>query len=95
MCKISIVFFKLNRSCGVSLYVMLTGVFPFARETDDECTNVVRMQRMFTRIIQGEYAPLHKVSLQVCCCWRRRRCCMPPPLPRCRCRLLCCALAHP
>lgn len=50
-----------RRSCGVSLYLMLTGFFPFARDSDDECTNVVRMQRMFTRIIQGDYEPLEKV----------------------------------
>lgn len=52
-----------DRSCGVSLYLMLTGCFPFARDSDDECTNVVRMQRMFTRIIQGDYAPLEQVLL--------------------------------
>jgi hypothetical protein len=54
-----------RRSCGVSLYLMLTGLFPFARDSDDECTNVVRMQRMFTRIIQGDYAPLEQVCRPV------------------------------
>ena len=48
-------------SCGVSLYVLLTGVFPFARDEDEEATNVVRMQKMFTRIIRGEYSPLPHV----------------------------------
>ena len=48
---------------------MLTGLFPFARDSDDECTNVVRMQRMFTRIIQGDYAPLEQVCRPVCCQW--------------------------
>jgi hypothetical protein len=54
-----------RRSCGVSLYLMLTGLFPFARDSDDECTNVVRMQRMFTRIIQGDYAPLEQVRQSI------------------------------
>ena len=48
-------------SCGVSLYVMLAGMFPFARAQDDDETNVMRMQRMFTRIIKADYEPLPHV----------------------------------
>ena len=62
------------RSCGVSLYLMLTGLFPFARDSDDECTNVVRMQRMFTRIIQGDYAPLEQVRRPGCASSWRTQC---------------------
>ena len=39
--------FKLSmpcRSAGVSLYVMITGMFPFARDSDESSANVVRMQ---------------------------------------------------
>ena len=50
-------------SCGVSLYVMLAGMFPFARAQDDDETNVMRMQRMFTRIIKADYEPLPHVRL--------------------------------
>jgi len=50
-------------SCGVSLYVMLTGVFPFARDCDDGINNVLRMQRQFTRILQGDYIQLSSNSL--------------------------------
>jgi len=33
------------------------------RPEDDELKNVVQMQRMFTRIIEGDYIPLPLVSL--------------------------------
>ncbi len=52
-------------SCGVSLYVMLAGMFPFARAQDDDETNVMRMQRMFTRIIKADYEPLPHVRSQL------------------------------
>ena len=54
-------------SCGVSLYVMLAGMFPFARAQDDDETNVMRMQRMFTRIIKADYEPLPHVRSQLRC----------------------------
>ena len=57
-------------SCGVSLYVLLAGTFPFARADDEKDSNVMRMQRMFTRIIKGDYAPLHgvRVAQSICTC---------------------------
>ncbi len=42
---------------------MAAGTFPFVRPEDDELKNVVQMQRMFTRIIEGDYIPLPLVSL--------------------------------
>lgn len=49
-------------SCGVSLYVMLSGVFPFSREGDSESTNAVRVKRHFSRMVQGNYVPLTSTS---------------------------------
>ena len=40
---------------------MLAGMFPFARAADEAETNVMRMQRMFTRIIKADYEPLPHV----------------------------------
>lgn len=49
-------------SIGVSLFVMLTGEFPFARPCDANVSNVIRMQRMFARIIKGDVMPVPHVS---------------------------------
>lgn len=53
-------------SMGVSLFVMLTGEFPFAWPCDSGVPNVVRMQRMFARIIKGDAAPVPHVRLCLC-----------------------------
>ena len=45
----------------VSLFVLLTGEFPFARPADEGASNVVRMQRMFARIIKGDVQPMPHV----------------------------------
>jgi len=52
-------------SCGVSLYVLLTGVFPFSRPTDEgegEGGNTRLMRHMFRRIIAGDYWPVPELS---------------------------------
>ena len=42
---------------------MVAGTFPFIRPEDDQLKNVAQMQRMFTRIIEGDYIPLPLVRL--------------------------------
>lgn len=49
---------------GVSMYVLLTGTFPFARESDAEVSNVIRIQRMFARIIKGDMQPAPHLSAE-------------------------------
>lgn len=49
-------------SIGVSLSVMLTGEFPFAWPCDANVPKVVRMQRMFARIIKGDAVPVPHLS---------------------------------
>ncbi len=48
-------------SCGVALYVLLTGVFPFARPDDEDGNNAKQMRHMFRRIIEGDYYPIPDV----------------------------------
>ena len=50
-------------SCGVALYVLLTGVFPFARPDDEDGNNAKQMRHMFRRIIEGDYYPIPDVRL--------------------------------
>ena len=42
-------------SCGVMLYVMLMGSFPFRRPEDEKVKGVRRMQLMFGRIISADF----------------------------------------
>lgn len=51
-------------SCGVSLYVMLAGIFPFSRDEDEDFANDVRVKRRFRQLIQGGYVPLTWTSPQ-------------------------------
>jgi len=53
-------------SCGVSLYVLLSGRFPFSwpSDMDPSASQVKRMQKMFGRITTGAYLPLPEVSLE-------------------------------
>ena len=45
-------------SCGVTLYVLLTGDFPFRRDEDEEVSKVARLQREFTRCLAGDWLPI-------------------------------------
>jgi serine/threonine protein kinase len=44
-------------SCGVMLYVLLVGTFPFARQGDEDMKNAKALQMMFGRIIKADYDP--------------------------------------
>lgn len=47
-------------SCGVMLFVMLVGAFPFKRPEDNNVKGVRRMQLMFGRIISADFVlPTH------------------------------------
>ena len=49
-------------SCGVSLYVLLSGEFPFARQDEDAgATMAMRLQRELRRALAGETEPLPQV----------------------------------
>ncbi len=53
-------------SCGVSLYVLLSGEFPFSHPDEDAgATTVVRLQRELRRALAGEVQPLPQVRLVV------------------------------
>jgi len=43
-------------SCGVMLFIMLTGAFPFWRRGDERANSIVRLQQIFPRILAAEYA---------------------------------------
>ena len=45
-------------SCGVTLYVLLTGDFPFRRDEDESVSKVLRLQREFTRCLAGDWLPI-------------------------------------
>lgn len=47
----------------MSLYVLLTGRFPFSwpGDADLAASNVKRMQKMFARITAGDYIPVPEV----------------------------------
>ena len=49
-------------SCAMVLYVMLTGILPFARRRDERRNNLVRLQQMFPRIIAADYKQPQHVS---------------------------------
>lgn len=49
-------------SCGVMLYVLLVGSFPFARQCDEDLKNAKALQMMFGRIIKAEYEEPLEVS---------------------------------
>ena len=49
-------------SCGISLYVLLSGDFPFARDDEDGgATMAMRLQRELRRALAGEVEPLPQV----------------------------------
>ena len=49
-------------SCGISLYVLLSGDFPFSHPDEDAgATTVVRLQRELRRALAGEIQPLPQV----------------------------------
>ena len=49
-------------SCGVLLYILLTGTLPFARRGDEICNNMVRLQQLFPRILAANYKQPQHVS---------------------------------
>lgn len=49
-------------SCGVSLYVLLTGTFPFRSQEDEGVNEVVAQQRLMQRIVHGTVPHLPHVS---------------------------------
>mmetsp|Transcript_7196 Transcript_7196/g.21173 ORF Transcript_7196/g.21173 Transcript_7196/m.21173 type:complete len:450 (-) Transcript_7196:3238-4587(-) len=49
-------------SCGVMLYVLLMGTFPFARQGDEDMKNAKALQMMFGRIIKADYEEPDEVS---------------------------------
>jgi len=51
-------------SCGVMLYVMLTGVLPFAKRGDERGNNLVRLQQMFPRIVAADFNQPQHVSTE-------------------------------
>ena len=55
-------------SCGVMLYVLLEGSFPFARKGDEEMKGARALQMMFGRIIKADFPmPSNVRSLPVSC----------------------------
>jgi len=42
-------------SCGVMLYVLLEGSFPFARKGDEDMKGARALQMMFGRIIKADF----------------------------------------
>ena len=45
-------------ACGVSLYILVAGAFPFLRLEEERRNDIERMQRMFPRILAGDFQPL-------------------------------------
>jgi serine/threonine-protein kinase SRK2 len=43
-------------SCGVMLYIMMTGAFPFWRRGDERANSIVRLQQIFPRILAADYS---------------------------------------
>ena len=49
-------------SCGVTLYVLLAGQFPFVHaDEDSSCSSAVRLQRQLTRALAGDIVPVPQV----------------------------------
>ena len=42
-------------SCGVVLFTLLTGRFPFRERSEDNLSPVILLQRMFPRILSGVF----------------------------------------
>ena len=49
-------------SCGVVLYAMLTGKYPFKRDEDNAMSKVQAVRAALQRILRGEYAVPSQVS---------------------------------
>ena len=45
-------------ACGVSLYILVAGAFPFLRLEEERRNDIERMQLMFPRILAGDFQPL-------------------------------------
>jgi serine/threonine protein kinase len=59
-------------SCGVTLYILLAGRFPFGpADEDGSCSNAVRLQRLLTRVLAGDITPLPQVSASTARPWAK------------------------
>lgn len=49
-------------SCGVMLYILVAGSFPFYRPGDEQSNNVVRLQQIFPRILNADFRMPEQVT---------------------------------
>ena len=65
-------------SCGILLYCMLTGCFPFRRKEDEGLAAHAAMQKMLPRVLKAEYhQPMVSHTTEACSqyCFSHQRHC--------------------